>query len=120
MAYSIDMSDLTNHGSAGEMAFKFISYFYIIPRFHMKWITRPEFGEPVLLYRVFIILFWSFFYAAIMLIVRKKKCISIVVSGMLCVMMFVAYSLPASKMDQKLDGYQNGIPDIIYAKSDKY
>lgn len=120
MAYSIDMSDLTNHGSAGEMAFKFISYFYIIPRFHMKWITRPEFGEPVLLYRVFIILFWSFFFAAIMLIVRKKKCISIVVSGMLCVMMFVGYSLPASKMDQKLDGYQNGIPDIIYAKSDKY
>lgn len=120
MAYSIDVSDLTNHGIAGTMAFKFISYFYIIPRFHMKWITRPEFGEPVLLYRVFIILFWSFFFATIMLIVRKKKYISVVLSGILCVMMFVGYSLPASKMDQKLDGYQNGLPDIIYARSDQY
>lgn len=120
MAYSIDVSDLTNNGIAGAMAFKFISYFYIIPRFHMKWITRPEFGEPVLLYRVFIILFWSFFFATIMLIVRKKKYISVVLSGILCVMMFVGYSLPASKMDQKLDGYQNGLPDIIYARSDQY
>ncbi len=120
LANSIDMSSGSDYSLSGRIAFKIISYFYILPRFNLKTMPRAEFGEPVLLYRIFIIFFWSLFFITVGLILRKKKHIYTIVSGVLCLMMFAGYSMPSSNMEDKLDTYQNGIPDRVYAISGMY
>ena len=120
MAYTIVLGELSGDGIVGRSVYKFISYFYIIPRFDMKLMPRSEFGESVLPYRYFILLFWIFFFLTVLFIVRKKNKPYIVISGIICIIMLAGYSLPSSKMDQRLDIYQNGISDMDYVKSGAY
>lgn len=120
MAYTIVLGETSGNGTFGRIIYKFISYFYIIPRFDMKWMPRAEFGESILPYRYFIIIFWIFFFHTFMLVARKKKIIYIFISGIFCIFLFAGYSLPSSKMDQRLDIYQNGISDADYVRLGLY
>ncbi|MCR5203002.1 MAG: hypothetical protein K6D02_07955 [Lachnospiraceae bacterium] len=120
VAYSIDMASLSNGSMVGKIVFKIISFFYIMPRFNMRAMPRAEFGEPILPYRFCIILFWILFFVFIGFILRKKKKIYIVSSVTLCLIMFIGFNTPASRMDDKLDAYQNGIPDTLYVTSGMY
>ncbi len=120
MSYTIVLGDTSGGDIGGRIIYKLISYFYIIPRFDMKWMPRSEYGESVLPYRYFILFFWMFFFLTVMFIVNKKKSVSIFISGLMCIVMFIGYSFPSSKMDQRLDPYQNGISDMDYVRSGLY
>lgn len=120
MAYSVDMSDITGEGKIGQTAFKIVSLFYILPRSDLKWMPRAEFGEPILPYRLFAIFFWLFAFLSVAWIIRKKKIWKTAVLAIISVTMLFGYLYPSSNMEQKLDPYQNGVPDMMYVSSDEY
>jgi len=113
MAYMIDLSDL-EHTGAGKVAFKFLSYFYLMPGFMPKVMPRAEFGESILPYRFFIIGFWLFLFLSFICFTRSRYKKYAAVSVVLCLAAFIAYTYPVSKMEQTFDIYLNGVPDRIY------
>ncbi len=113
MAYMIDLSDL-NHTGAGRVAFKFLSYFYLMPGIMSKLMPKAEVGESVLPYRFFIIGFWFFLFLSFICYTRDRYKKYAFVSVVLCLIAFVAYTYPVSRMEQTLDIYLNGVPDRVY------
>ncbi len=71
MAYMIDLSDV-RHTGAGRAAFKFLSYFYLMPGIMSKAMPREEAGESVLPYRFFIIGFWLFLFLSFICLTRTR------------------------------------------------
>lgn len=113
MAYMIDLSDV-RHTGAGRAAFKFLSYFYLMPGIMSKAMPREEAGESVLPYRFFIIGFWLFLFLSFICLTRTRYKKYAVASIILCLALFTAYTYPASRMEQTMDIYLNGVPDQIY------
>ncbi|MDE6852842.1 MAG: hypothetical protein K2J67_10230 [Lachnospiraceae bacterium] len=118
MAYLIDLCDV-EHSGVGEMGFKILSYFYIMPGFLTNLMPREEFGESILPYRFFIIGFWLFLCLSFICFTRNRYKKYAVVSVVLCLGSFIAYTYPASKMEQTYDIYLNGMPDGIYVWESK-
>lgn len=113
MAYMIDLSDV-KHTGAGRAAFKFLSYFYLMPGIMSKAMPREEVGESVLPYRFFIIGFWLFLFLSFICLTRTRYKKFAAVSIIPCFALFTAYTYPVSRMEQTLDIYLNGVPDQIY------
>lgn len=113
MAYMIDLSDV-KHTGAGRAAFKFLSYFYLMPGIMSGFIPNEEVGESVLPYRFFIIGFWLFLFLSFICLTRTRYKKYAVASIILCLALFTAYTYPASRMEQTMDIYLNGVPDQIY------
>lgn len=118
MAYMIDLSDV-RHTGAGRAAFKFLSYFYLMPGIMSKAMPREEAGESVLPYRFFIIGFWLFLFLSFICLTRTRYKKYAVASIILCLALFTAYTYPASRMEQTLDIYLNGVPDMVYVLESK-
>ena len=118
MAYMIDLSDMS-HTGAGRAAFKFLSYFYLMPGYMSKLMPRAETGESVLPYRFFIIGFWLFLFLSFICFTRVRYKKYTAVSVVLCLAAFTAYTYPASRMEQTLDIYLNGVPDMVYVLESK-
>lgn len=118
MAYMIDLSDV-RHTGAGRAAFKFLSYFYLMPGIMSKAMPREEAGESVLPYRFFIIGFWLFLFLSFICLTRTRYKKYAAVSVLLCLASFTAYTYPASRMEQTLDIYLNGVPDMVYVLESK-
>lgn len=119
MAYLIDLSDITQGGNAGKIAFKVISFFYIMPRFDLKWLPMAEFGESLLPYRFFIIGFWTFVFVTFICLTRKRYRKYTAPSLILCIALLMGYLYPSSRMEQKLDSYMNGESDYFYSVADE-
>lgn len=118
MAYMIDLCDM-EHKGVGQLVFKILSYFYIIPGYMTNLMPRAEFGESILPYRFFIIGFWLFLCLSFICFTRNRYKKYAVVSVVLCLAAFIAYTYPASKMEQTHDVYLNGVPDGIYVLESK-
>lgn len=118
MAYMIDLSDM-NHTGAGRVAFRFLSYFYLMPGYMSKLMPRAEAGESVLPYRFFIIGFWLFLFLSFICFTRARYKKYTAVSIILCLAAFTAYTYPVSRMEQTLDIYLNGVPDMVYVLESK-
>ena len=118
MAYIIDLSDV-KHTGAGRAAFKFLSYFYLMPGIMSGFMPNEEVGESVLPYRFFIIGFWLFLFLSFICFTRVRYKKYTAVSVVLCLASFTAYTYPASRMEQTLDIYLNGVPDMVYVLESK-
>lgn len=118
MAYIIDLSDV-KHTGAGRAAFKFLSYFYLMPGIMSGFMPNEEVGESVLPYRFLIIGFWLFLFLSFMSFTRARYKKYAAVPVILCLASFTAYTYPVSRINQTLDIYSNGVPDHIYVLESK-
>ena len=118
IAYIIDLNDI-GHTGAGRAAFKFLSYFYLMPGITSGVMPRAEAGESLLPYRFFIIGFWLFLFLSFVCFTRARYKKYTAVSVTLCLAAFIAYTYPASRMEQTLDIYLNGMPDLVYVLENK-
>lgn len=110
MAYMIDSSYFTDSGydvSPGVIAYKIISWFYIIPRYDLMAMPREETGEILLPYRFFIIGLWMAVFFVVICFTRKHYKKYRVFSVILVILMFVGFKYPTAKMEQRIDPYVN-------------
>lgn len=109
----IDLSAVEGKG-VGRAAFKFLSYFYVMPQILLKNPPYSEFGEPFLPYRFFIIGFWFALFFLFLSRTRELYSKYTVVSIIMCVAALLGYIYPCSRMQHTQDVYAEGGSEFIY------
>ncbi len=88
----------------------------------LKFTTDNALGFPMMSYRICLILFWVFFLLLIYCFINSKKQKVVKFSGCitLCVVMFIGYAMPASRVDLSMNSSGSGMADQRYYATGNY
>lgn len=95
---------LTSQGeNAGAIAYEITSFFNVIPKLDLYYLTLAEFGENILPYRFFLIGFWGLLFGIVITIKKKYYRKFICPVSILCVACLAGYLYPSSRVDLGLN-----------------
>lgn len=92
----------------------------ITPGLNFK--TNDALGFPIMTYRVFLIIFWNAFLFLVILVrnSQKKICTKTIICGLICIITFVGYALPSSRIDMSFNSKGSAMADQHYYGVEEY
>ncbi|MBQ5560651.1 MAG: hypothetical protein IIT46_12905 [Lachnospiraceae bacterium] len=90
---------ISGGAQAGKKAYGVLYFFNLMPRLDLKWLPLEEFGEPLLPYRLFIMMFWIMGFITFICFTRKFQIKYRILSIVLCILALEGYLYPSSRVE---------------------